>query len=79
MTVRLDEIGPEAANGFPGRRPVPAPGAETPRRPTKHEADDGRRGNGYVFGAFQPATGEAFTTPYAGWTTANTTLPDGLL
>ncbi|MDP9366163.1 MAG: transposase, partial [Chloroflexota bacterium] len=35
------------------------------------EADDGRRGSGYVFGAFAPATGEALTAPYAGRTTAN--------
>ncbi len=34
------------------------------------EADDGRRGNGDVFGAVQPATGTAFTVPYAGRTIA---------
>lgn len=28
------------------------------------EIDYGRRGKGYVFGAFRPATGEAFTQPY---------------
>ena len=28
-------------------------------------------GKGYIFGAFQPATGEAFTAPYAGRTIAN--------
>jgi transposase len=33
--------------------------------------DYGRRGKGYIFGAFRPATGEAFTAPYAGRTTAN--------
>jgi hypothetical protein len=35
------------------------------------EIDYGRRGKGYVFSAFQPATGDAFTAPYAGRTTAN--------
>ena len=37
----------------------------------KQEIDYGRRGKGYVFGAFRPAMGEAFTAPYAGRTTAN--------
>jgi transposase len=37
----------------------------------KQEIDYGRRGTGYVFGAFTPATGEAFTASYAGRTTAN--------
>jgi hypothetical protein len=35
------------------------------------EVDYGRRGKGYLFGAFQPADGEALTAPYAGRTTAN--------
>jgi hypothetical protein len=35
------------------------------------EADSGRRGSGYVFGAFRPATGEACTAPFAGRTIAN--------
>ena len=35
------------------------------------EADYGRRGKGYSFGAFCPATGEALTAPYGGRTTAN--------
>jgi hypothetical protein len=34
------------------------------------EVDDGRRGKGYIFGAFKPADGEALTAPYAGRTTA---------
>jgi hypothetical protein len=33
--------------------------------------DDGRRGKGYIFGAFKPADGEALTAPYAGRTTAH--------
>ena len=31
----------------------------------------GGAGTGYVFGAFVPATGEAFTAPYPRRTTAN--------
>jgi DDE superfamily endonuclease len=37
----------------------------------KQEIDYGRRGKGYIFGAFQPATGEAFTQDYARRTIAN--------
>ena len=35
------------------------------------EIDYGRRGKGYVFGAFQPATGQAFTVCYTRRTAAN--------
>lgn len=35
------------------------------------EIDYGRRGKGYVFGAFRPLTGEAFTRPYQSRSTAN--------
>ena len=33
--------------------------------------DYGRRGKGYIFGAFQPASGEALTAPYRGRTIAH--------
>ena len=62
-------MGPESAKSFPGRQPVPVvaqPGARA-----HQEIDYGRRGKGYIFGAFQPATGAAFTAPYSGRTTAN--------
>ena len=62
-------MGPEGAKSFPGRRLVPV--ATEPGARARQEIDYGRRGRGYVFGAFQPATGEAFTAPYAGRTTAN--------
>jgi hypothetical protein len=45
-----------------------------PARPVgraRQEVDYGRRGKGYIFGAFKPADGEALTAPYAGRTTAN--------
>jgi transposase len=72
--ICLDEMGPEAAKSFPGQRPVqaqaPADGSRSAERATQ-EADYGRRGKGYIFGAFRPATGAAFTRPYAGRTIAN--------
>jgi transposase len=37
----------------------------------RQEIDYGRRGKGYVFGAFRPATGEAFTRPYLARSTAS--------
>jgi transposase len=69
--ICLDELGPEAAKRHPGCRVIrPDPTGERRVRATQ-EIDDGRRGKGYVFGAFRPATGEAFTAPYAGRTIAN--------
>ena len=37
----------------------------------RQEIDYGRRGKGYIFGAFRPATGDAFTRPYLGRSTAS--------
>jgi transposase len=69
--ICLDEMGPEAAKSHPGQEAVrPDPTGQRRVRATQ-EIDYGRRGKGYVFGAFQPATGEAFTVPYPGRTTAN--------
>jgi DDE superfamily endonuclease len=62
-------MGPQSARSYPGRRVVkPAP---PKAQRAKQEIDYGRRGKGYVCGAFRPATGEAFTETYAGRTTAN--------
>jgi hypothetical protein len=69
VVVCRDEMGPHSARRYPGRRVVKPAGPEAPR--AKQEIDDGRRGKGYVFGAFRPATGEAFTAPCAGRTAAN--------
>jgi DDE superfamily endonuclease len=64
-------MGPEAAKSHPGHAVIrPDPTGERRVRATQ-EIDYGRRGKGYVFGAFCPATGEAFTAPYAGRTIAN--------
>lgn len=68
--ICLDEMGPESAKSFPGRRLVPTAAAGARRRATQ-EIDYGRRGRGYVFGAFLPAPGAALTVPYARRTTAN--------
>jgi transposase len=71
VVICLDEMGPEGAKSVPGRRVVrPDPGGARRLR-AKQQIDYGRRGSGYVFGAFIPATGEALTVPYAGRTTAN--------
>ncbi len=73
VVLCLDEMGPESARSHPGRGAIRgAPDAATGRvaRATQ-EADYGRRGKGYIFGAFRPATGDALTVPYGGRTTAN--------
>jgi len=73
VTVCLDQMAPESAKSFPGPRLVRAlPSSPTqPAERARQEIDYGRRGKGYIFGAFQPATGEAFTAPYRGRTIAN--------
>ena len=73
MTVCLDQMGPEAAKSFPGRRLVRArPRADRqPAQRARQEIDYGRRGKGYIFGAFRPASGAALTAPYHGRTIAN--------
>jgi hypothetical protein len=68
--VCLDEMGPEAAKSFPGRQPLPPRRAGAPAVRATQEIDYGRRGKGYVLGALIPATGAAFTAPYAGRTIA---------
>ena len=55
---------PVSAKSYPGRdlvRPHPPPAGRA-----RQEVDYGRRGKGYVFGAFCPATGAACTRPYPG-------------
>jgi transposase len=67
-------MGPEAAKSFPGQqlvRALPDPIARRPAERARQEIDYGRRGRGYIFGAFKPADGEALTAPYDGRTIAN--------
>ncbi len=74
--ICLDQLGPESAKSFPGQQVVhiatAGAGASTPAAErAKQEIDYGRRGKGYIFGAFRPATGEAFTRPFARRTSVN--------
>jgi hypothetical protein len=77
VVICLDEMGPESAKGFRGSQLVHAdPGTNDSGQPrpaerATQEVDYGRRGKGYIFGAFRPTTGEALTAPYGRRTTAN--------
>ena len=72
IVICLDEMGPESAKSFAGQEVVGTAPTETrPAWRARQEIDDGRRGKGSVFGAFRPATGEAFTTCDGGRTIAN--------
>jgi transposase len=67
--ICVDEMGPESAKSFAGQRLVDA--TKRPAERARQEIDYGRRGKGYIFGAFQPATGEAFTQDFARRTISN--------
>ncbi len=70
--ICLDEMGPVAAKSYPGARVVREARVESgPTERARQEIDYGRRGKGYIFGAFRPATGDALTHDYLGRTTAN--------
>lgn len=56
-------MGPESAKSFPGRQIVRESVDGLAVR-AKQEIDYGRRGKGYIFGAFTPVDGQAFTYPY---------------
>ena len=65
-------MGPESAKSVAGHALVhAAPADGHPTQRARQEHDYGRRGTGYVFGAFRPATGEALTRCCARRTTAN--------
>lgn len=70
--ICLDQMGPVAAKSYPGAQCVrQAAKPEAPTARAAQEIDYGRRGKGYIFGAFRPATGEALTHDYLGRTTAD--------
>lgn len=72
--ICLDPMGPESAKSFPGQQLVyasPTPAQASPVERARQELDYGRRGKGYICGAFRPVTGEACPHPYAGRTMAN--------
>ncbi len=61
----LDQMGPLSARSYQGAEVVRAvPDGNSPIERATQEIDYGRRGKGYIFGAFQPATGEALTHEY---------------
>ena len=63
VVVCRDEMGPDSAKSFPGQRLVPT-AASAERRPrARQEIDYGRRGAGYLCGAFVPVTGAVLTVP----------------
>jgi hypothetical protein len=64
-------MGPLSAKSYPGQALVRTAATAQPAGRARLEIDYGRRGKGYVFGAFCPATGAAFTRPYPGRGTAN--------
>ena len=70
VVICLDDMGPTSAKSYPGQQPVRVAPEPVAGR-AKQEIDYGRRGTGYIFGAFRPATGDAFTRPYPGRSTAN--------
>jgi len=70
VVICLDEMGPVSAKSYPGREPLRTEPEPTAGR-AKQEIDYGRRGKGYIFGAFRPATGEALTQPYASRSSVN--------
>jgi hypothetical protein len=57
-------MGPVSAKSYAGHALVQS--RTRPAERAKQEIDYGRRAKGYIFGAFCPATGEAFTHPYPG-------------
>jgi transposase len=63
--VCLDEMGPESARSYRGQQVVEGSGR------ARQEIDYGRRGKGYVFGAFRPVSGEVLTDTYTRRTTLN--------
>jgi hypothetical protein len=70
----MDQMGPESAKSYRGQalvRALPDPAGQRPAERAKQEVDYGRRGKGYIFGAFKPADGEAFTKDYDRRTIAN--------
>jgi len=72
VVVCVDEMGPERAKSYRGKRLLAPPADEAAPAPrATQESDYGRRGGGQVFGAFRPATGDALTRPYDRRTTAN--------
>jgi hypothetical protein len=72
--IGLDQMGLVSAKSYAGRQAVKAQPVGEPHQPAvraRQEIDYERWGEGYIFGAFRPATGEAFTRDYLQRTAAN--------
>jgi len=67
--ICLDEMGPTSAKSFPGQQAIAV--KTRPAERAKQEIDYGRRGKGYIFGAFRPTTGAALTQAYSRRTIVN--------
>jgi len=68
----MDQMGPESAKSFPGKELVQSDEEKHHRDPrAKQEIDYGRREKGYIFGAFEPKTGKAFTDDYSSRSAVN--------
>jgi hypothetical protein len=70
--VCLDEMGPESAKSLPGQElvrtePEPQTHGWSQAGRAKQKVGYVRRGKRYIFGAFRPATSEAFSRPYGGY------------
>ena len=66
VVICIDEMGPLSVRSYPGRELVRSrgEGGIAGRAKWELQLDRDRKFGGYVFGAFIPATGEAFTTTY---------------
>lgn len=63
--ICIDEMGPLSVRSYPGRELVRSQnGGLASRAKWELQRDRDRKFGGYVFGAFIPATGEAFTETY---------------
>ena len=64
--ICIDEMGPLSVRSYPGRELVRGrgKGGLAGRAKWELQRDRDRKFGGYVFGAFIPATGEAFTATY---------------
>lgn len=72
--IGCDQMGPVAAKSYAGRelvKPEPKAQPSKPAERARQEIDYGRHSKGYIFGAFRPATGGAFTCEYERRTTVN--------
>jgi len=72
--ICIDQMGPESAKSFAGQAVVTAHSCAELVKPAERARiaiDYGRRGKGYIFGAFRPASGEALTRDYRRRTIVN--------